>query len=573
MNPIRAPSEAHQQVSSPESVASASAGGEDALVLRTAAALIDLAILFVVLVVLAATIGEASVEDGFSVYVDGAAAVLFFVLVFIYYFALEATSGRTVGKMLLGMRVVGADGGRPSAWAVGIRTVFRFVDWLPLLYLVGFVTTLATGSRRQRLGDLAAKTSVVRALAIRRRGLTAALVASGLVVAVVGSVVSVAVSAKADNAYRANGVSFDYPAGWQDVTDDSYSVGEVGGADELWTLSLGTAAFGADDVDMVTVTAYRMRGPVTAEDLDSTGVELTEMVLPAVGWAVQAGPEEITMGGKPGLRYEVTGSVGGKDVEGTLVYVFGDLTEYELRCQSTSEQAAEIEQGCEQIIRTFEISEPGAAEPPKDQPTTTQEVLAVREGEIIVQDDFSDSASGWGTAVWDEGEVGYVEGAYRIFAKQPELELWSDLEVLMVQGLRLEFEATQVAGTSGDVVGARCYTDVGSNAGYIVGIAPAEQGAFIAAFRGDDYRLLKSPGERVEAVRRPGEENQLRVQCVASPDAPIVLTLEVNGEALVRAEDVERTRGFDAVGFFVDTQEGGAEALFDDIVVTELVPK
>jgi hypothetical protein len=39
------------------------------------------------------------------------------------------------------------------------------------------------------------------------------------------------------------------------------------------------------------------------------------------------------------------------------------------------------------------------------------------------------------------------------------------------------------------------------------------------------------------------------------------LTLGVNGEALVRAEDEETTRGFDGFGIIVDTTEGGAEAL------------
>ena len=63
------------------------------------------------------------------------------------------------------------------------------------------------------------------------------------------------------------------------------------------------------------------------------------------------------------------------------------------------------------------------------------------------------------------------------------------------------------------------------------------------------------------------------MECVASPDAPIVLTLGVNGEALVRAEDEETTRGFDGFGIIVDTTEGGAEALFDDFVGTELLPK
>ena len=198
---------------------------------------------------------------------------------------------------------------------------------------------------------------------------------------------------------------------------------------------------------------------------------------------------------------------------------------------------------------------------PKAEPTTTPETLAVREGEILFQDDFSDSTSGWSTAVFEEGEAGYVEGAYRIFAKQAGRQVSSEIEGPKVRGLRLEFEATQLAGTSGDRVGARCFTDVGSDAGYILGIAPAEQGYFIAAFRGDDFRLVASSGEGVDAVLPQGEENELRVECVASPDAPIVLTLGVNGEALVRAEDEETTRGFDGFGIIVDTTEGGAEAL------------
>ena len=37
----------------------------------------------------------------------------------------------------------------------------RVVDWLPSLYVVGAITVAATGDRRVRLGDLAAKTKVV----------------------------------------------------------------------------------------------------------------------------------------------------------------------------------------------------------------------------------------------------------------------------------------------------------------------------------------------------------------------------------------------------------------------------
>src|SRR5262249_60607544 len=72
---------------------------------------------------------------------------------------------------LLGRRVVRPGGSRASAAAVAGRTLLRLIDWLPALYLTGFITVLATGPRRQRLGDLAARTGVARALPARRPGL------------------------------------------------------------------------------------------------------------------------------------------------------------------------------------------------------------------------------------------------------------------------------------------------------------------------------------------------------------------------------------------------------------------
>jgi hypothetical protein len=39
----------------------------------------------------------------------------------------------------------------------------------------------------------------------------------------------------------------------------------------------------------------------------------------------------------------------------TLVFVFDGTTEYEINCQHTTEKADEVEQGCEQIVRTFKV--------------------------------------------------------------------------------------------------------------------------------------------------------------------------------------------------------------------------
>lgn len=128
---------------------------------RVAAALLDIAALAVLFVVMGLLFGESEAEGGHaSINLHGGAAVAFFVLALAYYFVFEALTGATPGKRALGLRVVGADGGAPGAGRVAVRTLLRIVDALPFLYLVGFVTVLATGSR-QRVGDLAAGTGVV----------------------------------------------------------------------------------------------------------------------------------------------------------------------------------------------------------------------------------------------------------------------------------------------------------------------------------------------------------------------------------------------------------------------------
>ena len=57
------------------------------------------------------------------------------------------------------IRVVRADGRPAGMREVAVRTILRVVD----NYLVGLIAMLATGERRQRIGDLAAGTIVVDA--------------------------------------------------------------------------------------------------------------------------------------------------------------------------------------------------------------------------------------------------------------------------------------------------------------------------------------------------------------------------------------------------------------------------
>ncbi len=136
----------------------------DVLDRRIGAALIDLVVVVLLGVLFTVLFGETEARDGtFTANLSGGPALAFAATVLLYYGVLEALTGQTVGKRLLGIRVVrAADGSRASAGQVAARTVLRVIDGI-LLYLVGLIAILATGSRRQRLGDMAAGTTVTRA--------------------------------------------------------------------------------------------------------------------------------------------------------------------------------------------------------------------------------------------------------------------------------------------------------------------------------------------------------------------------------------------------------------------------
>ena len=69
--------------------------------------------------------------------------------------------GQTLGKRLLRLRVVDEQGLQLQLSQVVIRNLLRFVDKLPLFYLLGGVSCLLS-EKAQRLGDLAASTLVIR---------------------------------------------------------------------------------------------------------------------------------------------------------------------------------------------------------------------------------------------------------------------------------------------------------------------------------------------------------------------------------------------------------------------------
>jgi len=80
---------------------------------------------------------------------------------FLYHLVLETLMrGRTPGKRMAGVSIIGRDGSAPGVGALLTRNVFRLIDSFPVGYGVGLFTCLVTRDH-VRIGDLAAGTLMI----------------------------------------------------------------------------------------------------------------------------------------------------------------------------------------------------------------------------------------------------------------------------------------------------------------------------------------------------------------------------------------------------------------------------
>lgn len=134
---------------------------------RVLATIIDLVLLGILGSLFAA---PGALIDGWGSgqFSDAASGVLFsfgglaaLLVTFAYFAIMESRFGQTLGKMALGIKVVREDGGTIGAREAVLRTLMRIVDGIGS-YLVALVVVLISG-KNQRLGDMVAKTLVIRA--------------------------------------------------------------------------------------------------------------------------------------------------------------------------------------------------------------------------------------------------------------------------------------------------------------------------------------------------------------------------------------------------------------------------
>jgi len=131
------------------------------LLLRWLGCWIDLVV--VLLLVLAPAVIAPASRGVVPDYVLGAALLIGLAVAILYFPVGEAFWGRTLGKLLTGLVIIDRDGRPPGIGRALLRTLLRLIEVNPLLMgaIPAAIAVLAS-QHRQRLGDMAASTFVVR---------------------------------------------------------------------------------------------------------------------------------------------------------------------------------------------------------------------------------------------------------------------------------------------------------------------------------------------------------------------------------------------------------------------------
>lgn len=180
-------------------------------------------------------------------------------------------------------------------------------------------------------------------------------------------------------------------------------------------------------------------------------------------------------------------------------------------------------------------------------------------GRVLFSDDFSAPTSGWNQVTAASGESIYLDGAYRIFVNQPNVDIWSK-PGKSFQDVRLEVDAYKVGGERDNRFGLICRA-VDDDSFYIF-IISSDGYYGIGLIDGQEYQLLGAEAlQPSDAIRLGSASNHIRADCVGD-----TLTLTVNGVQLAQVQDSRFSSG--DVGLIAGTYNTpGTDIRFDDFVV------
>ena len=181
-------------------------------------------------------------------------------------------------------------------------------------------------------------------------------------------------------------------------------------------------------------------------------------------------------------------------------------------------------------------------------------------GTVVLEEDFSDPASGWFENADEFTTHAYDDGAYRIVIHQVNYDAWS-YAGLDLSDSRVSVQALPIAGPPDLAFGLICRVQDDHN--YYAGYVTADGWAALFRKEEDDFVSLL-PGDWVETdAVLPAGSNDLILECLGDR-----LQLMLNGVPVAQATDATFPSG--DVGLLAATFDGpGADVRFDNFVVSE----
>ncbi len=179
--------------------------------------------------------------------------------------------------------------------------------------------------------------------------------------------------------------------------------------------------------------------------------------------------------------------------------------------------------------------------------------------DVLFQDDFSDTSSGWDQVNVDDGITDYENGYYRILVNTTETDVWAN-PGLDFTDVVVEVDATKAGGPDDNDFGVICRYQDTSNFYFFI-ISSDGYYAIGKVVNGEQQLIDADQMYPDDAIKQGNTTNHIKADCVGTH-----LVLHANGKSLVDVEDTAFASG--DVGLLAGTfGETGTDIHFDNFVV------
>ena len=207
--------------------------------------------------------------------------------------------------------------------------------------------------------------------------------------------------------------------------------------------------------------------------------------------------------------------------------------------------------------RTTTLPTPTPTSVPNANPTS-----GATSGNILYQDNFSDSNSGWTHRQNANSTMDYVKGGYHINITKSDLMAISIANHYFQSDVSIEVDATKTAGPDDNFIGVICRFQDENNF-YFFAIS-SDGYAGIAMYKDSTMSILSgSSFESSTAVNQGAATNHIRADCISD-----TLTLYVNAVPVYSITDKTFDSGGDAGLLARANSTSGVDILFSHFLVS-----